>query len=530
MSNNVLFNTVRVRKPGRNLFDLSHENKFTCGMGQLIPFLCEEVVPGDTFSCNVESFVRLMPMINPAMQKIDVYTHFFFVPNRLVWDNWEEFITGGEDGTANPVFPRLGPINAAAYAPGSLIDHLGCMADNMYIKQNNPNFYRQMVLSALPFRGYNLIHSEYYRDQNLSEENDFNHGDLNVIDAELTAKGPLKNGILMRCWSKDYFTSALPWPQRGPQVPMPIEGSGPVVLNSDGRAPLVRDGSRNLVRDAALETNNQGQFATVKDAVSQTSYFDPNGSLTAEFTNILSNINDLRRSLKVQEWLEKNARGGSRYIEQIFSHFGVRSSDARLQRPEYLGGGVSPVVISEVLQTSQTDTTALGTMGGHGISVGKSNSFRKFFEEHGYVFGIMSIMPRADYLQGIRRHLSKFDKFDYYFPEFAHLGEQEIKNKEIFYRPSDPDSQPEATFGYTPRYAEYKFIPNTCHGQFRSTLESWTLARKFDKQPVLNNEFVRCLPSERIWPVTDNSDKFIVDCFINLRAKRPMPVYGTPTF
>ena len=522
---NKLFQQIVGNKPRRNAFDLSHERKFSMNMGDLVPILCEDVLPGDTFQLNTEIMIRLAPMLAPIMHRVNVFTHFFFVPNRLIWDEWEEFITGGTDGEDQPLMPYMVcQTESQCLAPGTLADYLG----HATIPQvpEGPG----ARLNALPFRAYLMIYNEYYRDQNLIEEipNPINSGLTSVLQLSVLRK---------RAWEKDYFTSALPWTQRGGSVSLPMSGNAPVVLANTDNVQVMRTGSlsESATGNVSVDNTNPDLQAALH-TTSGSIYMDPAGTLEADLANVnATTIEELRRATKLQQWLERNARGGARYIEQILAHFGVRSSDARLQRPEYLGGGKSPVVISEVLQQSGMSTvggetinqTPQGEMTGHGIAVGKSHRFKKFFEEHGQIIGIMSVLPKTAYMQGTRKHLKKEDKFDYFFPEFAQLGEQAVSNKEIY----EDYIAPESTFGYQSRYAEYKYIPSSVHGEFREdSLMYWHMARDFDAEPVLNGEFVEADPTNRIFSVLDaDVAKLYVQVYHNLKAIRPIPTFNNPS-
>ena len=546
-----IFNSIRMKRPKRNVFNLSYENKLTMNMGELVPIMCMPIVPGDKFRVNTEALVRLAPLVAPMMHRVNVYTHYFFVPNRLVWDKWEDFITKGIDGEDTPLLPRFSlnpdwPTQRARYITnGSLWDYLGLPSIKSVggtavagADANGVDAPNQFTVSALPFRAYQLIYNEYYRDQNLTDPVDF------TLDSGLVGpSGGLDNLLQLRrrAWEKDYFTSALPWLQRGPEVTVPVGGSFGVVtlanrdnnqifVGPDGN-PAQVDVGMNLIHAADKNNVTPGTIQTGLSNGSNSGnavWLDPKGTLVVDGENSGISIQDLRTSNALQRWFERNARGGSRYIEQILAHFGVRSSDARLQRPQFLGGGKMPIAVSEVLQTSSTDATSpQANMAGHGISAGVNNGFRHYFEEHGYVIGLMSIMPRTGYQQGVPRDFTKFDNMDFYFPEFAHLSEQEIKNQELFV--SNDSTYNEGTFGYTPRYAEYKYHESEAHGDFRGNMSFWHLNRIFTDKPNLNTTFVECNPSNRIFATSQTQDdKFWVQIYQDVKALRLMPKYGTP--
>lgn len=526
-----IFDKVAFPKNKRNVFNLSHEHRTTCNFGELIPVFCEEVLPGDTWQINTEIFARAMPMLAPLMHRVNIYTHFFFVPNRLVWDEWKEFITGGEDGTANPQFPTI-TMQPQHLNYGSLADHLG-----VGVKSDVTSNVITAV-NALPFRAYQLIWNEYYRDQNLQDEIEISKASGAVSSSNNV---PLVT-IRKRNWEKDYFTSALPWTQRGPQSLVPIDGESDVKFNPDFSPVLydIDNGTYDLVsgrleglqlssRKTKLNLMNSGNGGDDPYVA-----IDPDGSLYVDYNDANLTVNNLRRAIALQKWMETNARGGARYIEQIFSHFGVVSSDARLQRPEFLGGGKQPLSISEVLQTSQsTQDSDLGDMAGHGISASRTNQFRRYFEEHGFIIGIMSIMPKSSYGNGTRRFMHKFDRFDYAWPEFANLGEQEVWNSEI-YQGNAMVGANSGTFGYQSRYSEYKHIPNTVHGVLRTDAFSpWTLYRHFDELPHLNSDFVQVDNVEddlgRIFPVKDAEQQFVVQLYHNAKAVRILPKHVIPS-
>lgn len=542
-----IFNSIRMKRPRRNAFNLSYESKLTLNMGELVPIMCMPVVPGDKFRVNTESLVRLAPLVAPMMHRVNVFTHYFFVPNRLVWNDWETFITQGIDGEQKPVFPKFN-LNMLSYSlllqdgmfrDGSLWDYLGLpsigkigtLADDKASPNSVSVPSSGFTVSALPFRAYQLCYNEYYRDQNLTDPVNFS------LDSGEILVNDLRNLLTLRrrAWEKDYFTSALPWLQRGPEVTVPVGGDqfSTVTLDRTAGNQMVLNNNGNAADGELFAPGVAGVTGTLgwkneSGSSSGPAWLDPNGTLKVDTSQLGVNINDLRTSNALQRWFERNARGGSRYIEQILSHFGVRSSDARLQRPQFLGGGRMPISVSEVLQTSSTDETSpQANMAGHGISAGVNNGFKHYFEEHGYIIGIMSITPRSGYQQGVPRDFTKFDNMDFYFPEFAHLSEQEIKNKEIYL--SDDEKYNEGTFGYTPRYAEYKYKASESHGDFRGNLAYWHLNRIFADKPNLNTTFVECNPSNRVFATSETEDdKFWVQMYQDVRALRLMPKYGTP--
>lgn len=500
-----IFNQSGGSKPKKNAFDLSHENKLSLNMGDLVPFYLQDVIPGDSFKMNSEIFMRLAPMVSPVMHKINVFTHFYFVPNRILWTNWNDFITGGENGLANPTFPKITLSQgdqSSFLKKGSLCDYIGIPIPPAGTITNNLN------ISALPFRAYQMIYNEYYRDQNLQAKIAFALGDT---VAEYTALTSLRK----RAWEKDYFTSCLPEAQKGGEVLLPIDSTVSYLDNS------------RLYNNTAEA--NGALSAIAGDLTSDGSPVASRLENIEEIENTIS-VNDLRRVTRLQRWLERNMRGGSRVNEMLYNHFGVKSKDSRLQRPEFLGGGRQNVIISEVLATAESEAGPLGEMAGHGISAGGMNGFTKSFDEHGIIIGIMSVLPRVSYMnQGVERHLQKFDKFDYFWPEFAQLGEQEVLQSELFHDYLGTASSNPA-FGYQSRYAEYKYKQSQVHGDFRDNLDFWHLARKFENAPALNSSFITADPRHDIFAVTDPGvHKLYAQVYHNVRAIRPIPVFNNPS-
>ncbi|AXH73201.1 MAG: major capsid protein [Microviridae sp.] len=513
-----IFTKVSMKRPKKNVFDLSHEKKLTCNMGDLIPCYLEEVIPGDKFRVNSEIMMRFAPMIAPVMHRVNVYTHYFFVPNRIIYDEWEKFITGGVDGLQIPNFPLLEIRDGykTYFNKGTLADYFGLPT----VGQTG-SFSAIEQINALPFRAYQKIYNEYYRDQTLTPEVVITPSST-VIGTEIPDHLKLRK----RSWEKDYFTSSLPWAQRGGDVLLPVDNS--ITYRDQGiiNPPPNTSGHSSGTLSSNGNSTGNDLLLTYKETAG-TDYLANIDNIESVDTAIT--INELRRSNQLQVWLEKNARAGSRYVEQLLSHWGVVSSDARLQRPEFLGGGKQPVVISEVLSTFNNETVPGANMYGHGISVGSSNSFTKTFEEHGYIIGIMSVLPRTSYSQGVPKTFSRKDKFDFAWNEFAQIGEQEVVNKELYFDANN-NAENQETFGYQSRYSEYKFGKSTLHGDFRDDLSFWTMGRIFTARPNLNASFIESDPTQRIFAVTDpDVHKLYVQIYNSVRAARPLPIFGTPT-
>lgn len=505
MAGHNLLNSVKLTRPTRSMFDLTHDVKLSCNMGQLVPICCEEVIPGDFWKIGCESMVRLAPMLAPMMHRVDVTMHYFFVPNRLVWSNWEKFINNNPGG-AVPAFPTINVSDALGnWVKGGLLDFLGIPDPAM-------GGAAVEAINAIPLAAIQCIYDQYYRDQNLITPIPYQ-----LIDGDNSANSALLV-LRNRAWEHDYFTSALPFAQKGPAVEVPIGGFEDLpVVRQDATAGNSNWNLLNPVGEQALVGNQASP-----DFVQDTLYVPTSGLIAAQAT-----INDLRVAYRLQEWFEKAARAGSRYTEVIWGHFGVKSADARLQRPEYITGIKTPIRISEVLNTSGTATEPQGNMAGHGIGVttGKYGSF--YATEHGFVIGLMSIMPKTAYQQGIARHWSKTVDFaQYFWPEFAHLGEQAIALREIW----GFDANGSDTFGYTPRYSEYKFANNRVAGDFRDTLDFWHMGRTFLSPPALNAAFITSDPTDRIFAVPGASSHLWCHVLNKLEVGRLMPKFGTPTF
>lgn len=491
-------------------------------MGRIYPTMVLDTIPGDKFRFNSQNMLRFMPLVAPVMHKVDVNSYSFFVPNRILWPEWEEWITRRSDVEA----PY---ITGYEVQVGSLMDYLGYPTGDV----------TTLRMSAIPLAAFLKTWNEYFRDQNLQEEYKWelipgdNSANLFVgaNTAEWASAPPPRAS-----WKADYFTKALPFAQQGDIVQMPltsqedvpVEWKTPGVITGGGvmRNPLT--GGLSAAGDIEHLAGPSPVTRSVHTDSSPSAY-DPNGTLVVDIQEDAVDINTFRWAIKLQEWLERNARGGARYVESILSHFGVRSSDARLQRPEFIGMTSQNMVISEVLATAQNPDpggAALGQMGGHGISVGGGSMMSHFCEEHGYVISMIVIRPKTAYQQGLHKSLSRFSALDYPWPTFAHLGEQEVKQKEIF----AASATPEATFGYVPRYAESKFANSRVAGELQTTLDFWHLGRIFATDPALNATFIECAPRLDIFAVTDPEEDHIVGhIFHNVNVRRKLPRYGIPS-
>lgn len=521
------FTSVELRKPQQSRFDLSHERKLSTRIGRLTPVFISEAIPNDTFFLRSEVMLRLAPLIAPIMHRVDVFIHFFYVPNRLLWKDWEPFITGGREGTETPPIPPYAQFNTILDRAMNHLDK-GSLADYMGIP-NIPDSasatWGTRRLDLLPFAAFYKIWYDYYRDRNFVADTTvlpLSSGAV-VVNNTINALFSTRN----RSWQHDYFTSALPWTQRGAEVLMPLDGSGSVtylatsgvVQSGGGPAAGALDANSGLLEDATGGARIENISAV-------------------DITTSDVSINDLRRAVRLQEWLERNALAGSRYNESILAHFGRRTSDARLQRAEYIGGGKLPVKISEVVTTAwsqdgDTNDVPPANMSGHGLGFGTAKLRKQYnCEEHGFIIGIMSVMPKTAYMQGIPRMFTNRQTFlDYPWPSFAHLGEQEVYNSEIYL---DPTSWPipgteQPLFGYQSRYADWKYMQSTVHGDFRTGLDFWHLARKFSSQPVLGatfNTFEDTL-QDRIFAVAEVDTLW---CYIynNVKVRRSLPYFGTP--
>lgn len=515
-----IFTHVPVKNVKRNMFDLSHEVKMSGKFGYLYPMLLIDTLPGDSFREKLTVFLRAAPMLAPIMHRVDVTSHFFFVPNRLLSSVWEEAITAGQDGEQAPILPYwTASVLAGGYPEvGTLADYLGLPVTQGGIINS------QEQISVLPFRAYWKVWNDYYRDPNFDAEIPFD------IDAQGDVSGEVEsyNEVKRHMWQKDLYTAALPWAQRGVEVLLPITGQIDT-LRSAVTGNLAPTG-KGLTTDTLLAGQLAFSDAAWPIANQERAYLEFDGSTTS--------VNEVRRTFAIQQWMEANARGGYRYVEQIESHFNVRVPDYRLQRAEYLGGNKQPITISEVLSTADTDDVPVGDMAGHGISVGKSNRIAYKCQEHGWILGIVTVTPQTAYSQGLEKMWTRKDKFDFAWPELAHIGEQELLSKEIFFSWNNADADDnQELFGYVPRYSEYKFKQDRIAGDFRTTLKFWHLGRMFTARPVLDQVFTTMyedgvLSNEesyrRIFAVQDGTDYLWMQIFHRVSALRPLPYFGVP--
>jgi hypothetical protein len=510
----------------RSSFDRTHGHKTTFDPGYLVPIYVDEALPGDTFNMKMTGFARLSTPLKPYMDNAYFNTFFFAVPNRLVWDNWQKF--NGEQESPGDSTDYLVPQVVAPATNGWVVNE--DLSDYFGLPCGVPN----ISVSALWHRAYNLIYNEWFRDENLDDPAPVNKGD-----------GPDDNlDYIIRKRGKrhDYFTSCLPWPQKGESVSIPLGQFAPLAGDPANPFPTFQPGntmgpghSLNIYKDDSGGAGNFASYVRFDNSAYNTQadlYWD-NPALVADLSNATSaTINELRQAFQIQKLYERDARGGTRYTEIIRSHFGVVSPDARLQRPEYLGGGQSPINITQVPQTGGSGAnvdTPQGNLAAFGTSLMHNHGFKKSFTEHCIIIGLVCVRADLTYQRGINRMFSRRGRFDFYWPALSHIGEQAVLSQELYCDGSSGDTE---VFGYQERYAEYRYKPSMITGEFRSnfaqSLDYWHLSQDFASRPLLNGAFIQeDPPFDRVVAVP-SEPKFIADFYFQLRCARPMPVYGVP--
>lgn len=520
-----VFSQVPEAQIPRSVFNRSHNYKTTLSSDYLVPFFVDEVLPGDTFNLRATLLARMATPLAPLMDSLYMDTFYFFVPHRLVWANFKKFMgeqSSPGDSTSFTV-PQIVAPTSTGWSAESIYDYMGL-----------PIGVPGVSISALPLRAYNRIYQDWFRDENI------------ITSALLLAgDGPDTSTsyyLLKRCKQHDYFTSALPWPQKGTAVSIPLGTTAPVIGN--GQVINVYNASDATLRLLRLETSGAVDVGVgpsgsdyMRWSTDPTTGNNP-GLLTDLSSATAATINSLRQAFQLQKLMERDARGGTRYTEIVKAHFGVTSPDARLQRPEYLGGSSVPINITPVPQmSSPTGSYAQGRLAGYGVGVDSGSGFTKSFTEHGTLIGLVSIRGDLTYQQGINKMWLRSTKYDFYWPALANIGEQIIQNQEIYAvatsTPGDAgDVQNKAAFGYQERYAEMRYKPSLVTGKLRSTysspLDVWHLAQNFTSLPTLSTTFIQCAtPMARVSAVSGEPN-FILDCYINMKCARPMPVFGVP--
>lgn len=528
-----LFSQVPTAQIPRSKFNRSHGLKTTFDSGYLVPIFVDEVLPGDTFTMDCTLFSRVATLISPIMDNLYLDTFWFYVPERLLFDHFQAMC--GEQDNPNDSTDYLFPTvksPAGGFEVGSIADYFGL-----------PTGVADLEVRAEPFRAYNLIYNEWFRDENLQESLPFTKADSDQYS---------NYKLVRRGKRHDYFTSALPWPQKGPGVELAFGGNAPVygdsnalrfMTNANGASYPAsicpRQGDSVRVNqsgwtDSGGWPTNAGSPANGNAVGLATKSLLGNCSsgLYADLTSVTSfTINQFREAFQIQRWYERAARGGTRYTEIIRSFFGVVSPDARLQRPEYLGGSSNRIDVNVIPQTSgTTDVSPQANLSAFAVGTnGRGNGFSKSFTEHGWIIGLVNVRADLTYQQGINRMWTRSTKFDMYWPTFAFLGEQAILNKEIYAQGNEQD---DGVFGYQERYAEYRYAPSQITGKFRSTyaqsLDSWHLAQKFENLPRLSSEFIVDNPPVNRVVAVPSEPQFLLDAWFNLTCVRPMPVYGVP--
>jgi hypothetical protein len=508
----------------RSSFDCQSTHKTTFDAGYLVPVYVDEMLPGDTFRLNMTAFARLATPLYPIMDNLHLDSFFFFVPNRLIWNNWQKFM--GQQANPNSSISYVVPQQvspAGGYAIGTLQDYMGLPTVGQVTGSN--------TVSHCAFwpRAYNLIYNEWFRDENLQQSVHVDLGDGPDTSTDYV--------LLRRGKRKDYFTSALPWPQKGDSVTLPLGTSAPIKWDQFNGSPTTANDKFVVMNTSNDEIKTYGRYGNTYNVDTGSIAFASSYNMYADLSQATAaTINQLRQSFQIQKLLERDARGGTRYTEIIRSHFGVISPDARLQRPEYIGGGSTNININPIAQTSGTNasgtTTPMGTLAAMGTALAHNHGFTYSSTEHGVIIGMVSVRADLTYQQGLARMWSRSTRYDFYFPAFATLGEQAVLNKEIYVTGTSGDND---VFGYQERWAEYRYYPSRISSLFRSTaagtIDAWHLAQKFTATPTLNTTFIQDTPPvSRTLAVgaAANGQQFIFDSFFDCKKARPMPMYSVP--